>query len=134
MPCVSKGQGWVCRGVGRTLPGYVLCMLHAGLGDKHLFLPAPSLALTLLTHSWSCQIPEAKPHMHTHTLPPTQVRLPKPQTSHYGHLCLEIPLMAPSIWVGATLGSTKHVCDSQPALPTPRVVTCGGKADLGVWS
>lgn len=65
-PCVSKGRGWVCRCVGRTVPGCVLCMLHAGLGDKHLFLPAPLHVFTLLTHTRSCQIPEVKPHRHTH--------------------------------------------------------------------
>lgn len=53
-PCVSKGRGWVCRGVGKTVPGYVLSVLHVGLGDKLLFLPAPSYGLTLLTRTHSC--------------------------------------------------------------------------------
>lgn len=54
-PRVSKGQGWVCRRVGGTVPGCALSAFHAGLGDKPLFLTAPSHALTLLTHSHSCQ-------------------------------------------------------------------------------
>lgn len=127
-PCASEGPGWACRAAGGTVPGCVLCTLHAGLGYKHLFLQA-------LSHALAGHILTAVRHRrhgctYTHS-PPPEARLPKPQTSHYGHLCLEMPPTARPPGVGAALGSTHmRVTISRHF----RVVACGGRADHRVWS
>lgn len=114
------------QGAGRTVPGCVLCMLHAGLGDKHLFLQAPSHALTLFTHTCSCQIQRCS-HTCTH---PTPV-----QSWHVTDFPLwpSVPRHAPSgpIPLGWALPQgvqNMHVTIHQPF----RVVTWGGRANLWV--
>lgn len=91
------------------------------MGDKHLFLPALSHALTLLTHTRSCQISEVKPHKRT------------PPHTGKAATATDLPLRpfvpgdeAPSIWDGCCLREHKthrqHFADLQ------------GRADLSDWS
>lgn len=85
------------QGCGKTVPVYVLSMLHEGLKDKHLFLPAPSHALTLLTHTHICS--------HTQSKAATATDL----THTTINPCLEIPLMAPLVWSGCCLIGHKNM-------------------------